>query len=60
MIPRLSWRMVQARMSKGDTTGIGLSVFAHAMLFAGLLMFSRNMAVARDAARVGAGRSCND
>jgi hypothetical protein len=46
MIPRLSWRMVQARMSKGDTTGIGLSVFAHTMLFAGLLMFSRNMSVA--------------
>jgi hypothetical protein len=46
MIPRLSWRMVQARMSKGDTSGIGLSVFAHAMLFAGLLMFSRNMSVA--------------
>ncbi len=43
MIPRLSWRMVQARISKGDTTGIGLSFFAHAMLFAGLLMFSRNM-----------------
>jgi hypothetical protein len=45
MIPRLSWRMVQARMSKGDTGGIGLSIFAHSMLFLGLLMFSRNMSV---------------
>jgi hypothetical protein len=45
MIPRLSWRMAQARIAQGDTAGITLSVLAHIMLFVGLLLFSRNMTV---------------
>jgi hypothetical protein len=43
MNPRQSWRMVQVRMAHADVTGIGLSMFAHAMLFVGLLLLSRNM-----------------
>jgi hypothetical protein len=43
MNPRQSWRMVQVRMAQADASGMGLSMLAHGMLFAGLMLLSRNM-----------------